>query len=482
LANNESLESLSCATNSLVALNVKNGNNINFVSFNSLENPDLNCIQVDDPEWSTANWTNIDDHTIFSDDCNYYTWVPDDSFEQVLIEMGCDDYPDDYVLTAMIDTVKTLELSSKGIFNLTGIEDFTLLKYLYCDDNNLNNLDISNNLALIVLHCQKNNLNDIDVSTNLNLIYLVCWENNLSNLDVSNNAMLKYLSLAENNISSLDVSNNNDLEYLYFDLNNIGMLDISNNPYLIHLTCQGNNLNNLDISNNMALEFLDFRENNVSSINVSNNILLQHLICGSNNISHIDVSNNPALQGISAVSNNLSSLDITNNTLLEYLQIDANQLVSLNMKNGNNTIITTFSALANPDLLCIQVDDADYSTENWPMIDLQSFYSEDCGYVGIDFTEPDNSLPGNLLNNRIRIYPNPASQQINIELKNTNDQYFTIESISIADLNGKMILGEKISLIPGSETYIDISHFVPGLYLIRIQFNDACLYYKFLVN
>ena len=38
-------------------------------------NPDLDCIQVDDVAYSTANWTNIDAGTTFSTDCS--TFVAD---------------------------------------------------------------------------------------------------------------------------------------------------------------------------------------------------------------------------------------------------------------------------------------------------------------------------------------------------------------------------------------------------------------------
>ena len=33
-------------------------------------NPNLTCIDVDDVNYSTANWTNIDSQTSFSTDCN----------------------------------------------------------------------------------------------------------------------------------------------------------------------------------------------------------------------------------------------------------------------------------------------------------------------------------------------------------------------------------------------------------------------------
>ena len=38
--------------------------------FSVINNPNLTCISVDDPTWSTANWTNIDSQSYFSSNCN----------------------------------------------------------------------------------------------------------------------------------------------------------------------------------------------------------------------------------------------------------------------------------------------------------------------------------------------------------------------------------------------------------------------------
>jgi len=69
LSNNIELINLQCHNNILLSLNVKNGNNINFYQFIAYNNPDLFCIEVDDDVWSTANWTDIDPQSYFSEDC-----------------------------------------------------------------------------------------------------------------------------------------------------------------------------------------------------------------------------------------------------------------------------------------------------------------------------------------------------------------------------------------------------------------------------
>ena len=92
-----------------------------------------------------------------------YTYVPDDNFEQKLINLGYDFIFDDQVLTANIDTVTQLEVYNLNISDLTGVEDFISLRALYCGNNNLTSLDLSNNPDLYLVNCQTNSLTYIDV-------------------------------------------------------------------------------------------------------------------------------------------------------------------------------------------------------------------------------------------------------------------------------------------------------------------------------
>ncbi|MBT3796488.1 MAG: hypothetical protein HOF97_03050, partial [Candidatus Marinimicrobia bacterium] len=86
------------------------------------------------------------------------TYVPDDKFEQALIDLGYDTTLDDSVLTANISGVTVLDVSSKSISDLTGIEAFTSLIDLSCAFNQLTSLDVSRNTALTQLHCNNNQL------------------------------------------------------------------------------------------------------------------------------------------------------------------------------------------------------------------------------------------------------------------------------------------------------------------------------------
>ena len=82
------------------------------------------------------------------------TYVPDDNFEQELINLGYDSGPlDDSVLTSNINTIVSLNLENKSISNLTGIEGFTSLDTLNVKSNQLTSLDLSQNSNLQNLNC-----------------------------------------------------------------------------------------------------------------------------------------------------------------------------------------------------------------------------------------------------------------------------------------------------------------------------------------
>jgi hypothetical protein len=108
---------LDCFGNQLIHLNMKNGVTDQLTNFNATDNS-FDCIEVnaDDIAYATANWTyangNIDEGVDFSVICapEGYTYVPDDNFEQALIDLGYDTALDDFVLTENISGVTLLNI------------------------------------------------------------------------------------------------------------------------------------------------------------------------------------------------------------------------------------------------------------------------------------------------------------------------------------------------------------------------------------
>jgi hypothetical protein len=68
LTNNTNLTTLGIQFSSVSSLDLRNGHNTDITIFGVL-NTDLDCINVDDEVYSTANWTNDNNTYVFSNDC-----------------------------------------------------------------------------------------------------------------------------------------------------------------------------------------------------------------------------------------------------------------------------------------------------------------------------------------------------------------------------------------------------------------------------
>jgi Leucine-rich repeat (LRR) protein len=139
---------------------------------------------------------------------------------------------------------------------------------------------------------------------------------------------------------------------------------------LTNLTCSNNQLTSIDLSYNTALTFLN---------------------CANNQLTSIDVSGATALSFLRVSENQLTILDVSTNTALTFLYCLYNQLINLDLRNGNNTEMTV-SLTDNPDLLCINVDDSQWSSENWFEIDTQHFFSEDCNMTSLEDIKLNNKF------------------------------------------------------------------------------------------
>jgi len=278
------------------------------------------------------------------------TYVPDNNFEQALIDLGYDDVLDDYVFTSNISNLRTINLFEKNISDATGIEDFIELESLIIDNNNLITINISNNTKLLNFEASYNQLTSINLSNNLNLIKLV---------------------LSFNSISEIDLNNNQNLEQLYCNSNQLQNLNIETNTKLNNINCQNNQIQELNVSENKNLVYLDCNNNNlITSLDVTNSPLLTNIYLQGNQISEIDISLNIELLEFYCFNTNLSALNVSNNTKLD-----------------------NFLCNANPQLNCIQVNQNQYDNipSNW-VKDTDANYSLYCGGIANIDTIPSNGL------------------------------------------------------------------------------------------
>jgi len=191
---------------------------------------------------------------------------------------------------------------------------------------------------------------------------------------------------------------------------------------------------------------------------------LIYLNCSNNVLASLDVSTNTALLYLYCFNNVLTSLDVTTNTALKSLGCSTNQLTTLDVRNGNNTEITTFNVTTNPNLTCILVDDADWSTTNWMSIDTASTFvnnETECAAL---------SIADNTLELGVSVYPNPTDSTLFIE-GNENPI-----SVSIYNVLGKEVISIK------NTNNIDVKALPSGVYIIRISDGVRQTNRKFIKN
>ena len=104
------------------------------------------------------------------------TYVPDDNFEQALINLGYDNVLDDSVLTANIYPVTVLNVSAQNISDFTGIEDFMNMDAFNFGGNLITSIDLSNNIKLdSIIGVQNMSIDTIGLSNNTLLRYVNLW-------------------------------------------------------------------------------------------------------------------------------------------------------------------------------------------------------------------------------------------------------------------------------------------------------------------
>jgi len=199
-----------------------------------------------------------------------------------------------------------------------------------------------------------------------------------------------------------------------------------------------------------ALELLDVSGNDLTILDVSNNIQLKELYASNTGTENLMIS----------------SLDISNNVNLELLYGENLFFIeSLNLKNGNNAILTVTLPCEEEgepctltELNCVTVDNEEAATNNelpylnWT-IQADFFYSEDC-----TLSVSDNSLAA------ITVYPNPVKNILVLSsLKNE------IESLKITmyTIEGKLLQTQNLNF--NKQASINVSSLLKGVYFISVQ-------------
>ena len=204
---------------------------------------------------------------------------------------------------------------------------------------------------------------------------------------------------------------------------------------------------------------LDVSGNELTMLDLSYNTLLIELYCIDNNLTYLNVENCVNLEILRAYHNQLTDINLTPNIHLKEIALSQNQLTYLDLRNGNNISITEyFDSRDNPDLICIFVDDAEYSenSSNW-YEDPTSTYvetQEECDALSIE----RNTLE------TVYLLPNPVQDILYLHIPTEN---LPLE-IDIIDISGKRISSH---IIINPKTELDVSFLQSGIYFIILKDN-----------
>ncbi|MEO6177240.1 MAG: leucine-rich repeat domain-containing protein [Flavobacterium circumlabens] len=301
--------------------------------------------------------------------------------------------------------VSYLDLSSYGLNNLDGLNNFPNLKELVCRNNSLTNIDLTELPNLEKIDCSTNRLTSLDLKVQVKitelvcdhnqltsivindknvLAKLICYSNRLSFLNLNNVSQLKELDCSGNNFTMLDFSALTELTTLDFSYNTIATIDLKSLSNLELLNFGSNRLKSVDLSSNLKLKALNFEYNQfenidirnltnltslyftgnfISTIDLENNRLLKTIYCVGNKITSLDLSNQVKLTDLYCYDNLLTTLDLSQCKNLFSLNCSNNPLTFLNLKNGANAMFSASGT--NLKFLCTDDDSyAQYNAEN----------------------------------------------------------------------------------------------------------------------
>jgi hypothetical protein len=240
-----------------------------------------------------------------------------------------------------------LYISNKNITGTVSLSGLYTLWYLYCQENDITELDITDCISIMWLDCSENRLTYLEVANLEYLSILRCSFNKLSELDLSNCKNLVDLECGFNNLTQLNLTNCPNLKFLHCSDNLLSELDVCSSTLLEHLSVAENNLTRLDVTYNTKLQRLDVGYNKLTELNVSKCPELLSLLCEFNCLTTLNLTYNPNLETLYCYNNNLTELDLRdlNNLTIFYGQ---NQSVPLSLVSDGNGDYTRAITLNTP--------------------------------------------------------------------------------------------------------------------------------------
>lgn len=161
------------------------------------------------------------------------TNFPDEAFRQYVAD-NFDKDKDGALNQTERNAVKEIRIIGSGCTSLQGLKYFSQLTDLLCGNNNLTELDVSENPELVRLICYNNSLTSLNLNNNTKLGSLNCNNNKLTVLDLRENKSLWWLRCNNNCLTSLDLRNNPKIRDLQVGFQRYQILANDDRTYDLH--------------------------------------------------------------------------------------------------------------------------------------------------------------------------------------------------------------------------------------------------------
>ena len=179
-----------------------------------------------------------------------------------------------------------------GIASLEGLDYFSGITRLVCNNNQLTTLCTAYNPLLVELVCNDNQLTELILQKGLSggdeLTTLSCQNNQLSKLSVAGCKKLTTVNCQNNLITEFN------MHWAYA---------------LSRINCSNNKLTGLSFYQVDEIAILNCSNNELTSLSVAGKKLLTSLMCSDNPMTSLDISGCTSLIGVMAYANRLTELD-----------------------------------------------------------------------------------------------------------------------------------------------------------------------------
>ncbi|WP_271005084.1 LapB repeat-containing protein [Listeria seeligeri] len=286
---------------------------------------------------------------------------PDEAFAKVIaLQVTGSDDTSQVVTQTQLDSVTTLDASSKNITDVTGINELANLTSINLSENQLTSIaPITGLSALSIINLSDNLLNSVDLTSAQNLP-------NLSSLNLSDNPTITKISIVDQpKLATVDASITNGQSSLLKEINlsNLPQLTLAGKNFsnMVNFSSYSTELTTVNLASLPKIGTVDLSSNNITDINIQDMIAVNYVNLETNQISDIsNLVNLPALTNLQIGTNQISVLPTNLETEAPSLQtlFATNQSIALPNKVvtgdlsipnevSNNGVISTPTSISN---------------------------------------------------------------------------------------------------------------------------------------